>query len=324
MNPRKEETDRFGRYERVVRAVVAEDEFSLQAVKSVCAEELPAFVTRVVRMLESDGHLELCETKGTPRYRWNGDRKEFDPSDWVTGKVYNNRITRAPMEDRPRERLMSGGAEGLRIADLLAILVRSGRQGESAMQAGEKIAARFADRLQELPEAGRGELKGISAVVADTAFCQIMAGIELGRRVEQVRRKYCDEDRSPIRSTVDAVRYCQSRFARLAEDGKKEEFWVVCLDTKLQVVCERPVSTGLLNQSLVGPREVFRVAIKENAMAVILVHNHPSGDPTPSREDLAVTERLEKVAQTIGIQMLDHVVVARQGALSIQEYRQNR
>jgi DNA repair protein RadC len=123
---------------------------------------------------------------------------------------------------------------------------------------------------------------------------------------------------------VDAVSFCRRRFARLAEDAKREEFWVVCLDTKLQVCSARAVSVGLLNQSLVGPREVFRLAIKENAAAVILVHNHPSGDPTPSREDLSVTERLEKVAQTIGIQMLDHVIVARHGCLSIQEYRQSQ
>src|SRR5436309_12552766 len=97
------------------------------------------------------------------------------------------RVHDAPAADRPRERLRSLGAPALRTAELLAILIRSGRPGESALQAGEKIAARFADYLDRLPEAGRGNLRAVTAAVAETAYCQIMAGIELGRRVAEAR-----------------------------------------------------------------------------------------------------------------------------------------
>jgi DNA repair protein RadC len=198
-------------------------------------------------------------------------------------------------------------------------LIRTGRPGESALQAGEKIAARYAERLDRLAEAGRGELKAISEAVGDPVYCQIMAAIELGRRVMQARQDR-EQPSKPILSAEDAVEYCKERFARLASDGRQEEFHVVCLDAKHKVLSTQRVSVGSLDRSLVHPREVFRPAIKEAAKAVIVVHNHPSGDPTPSDEDFTVTTRIEEAGNALGIQLLDHIVVASKSAISIRAH----
>ena len=186
-----------------------------------------------------------------------------------------------------------------------------------AIQAGEKIAAHFVDRIEQLPDASPHELKSISPVVADTAYCQIMAGIELGRRVAEA--KGLQRKRPKITSTSEAIRYCQQHFSRLASDSAKEEFHIVTLDTKHQVTACHQISVGTLDASLVHPREVFRAAIKDAASAIILVHNHPSGDPTPSNEDRQVTERLEECGQTLGIRILDHIIVTPFRCVSLRE-----
>lgn len=204
----------------------------------------------------------------------------------------------------------------MKSSELLAILIRSGRPGESAVAAGEKLAKEFDERLGELPSAGRGELKAISPAIEKTAYCQIMAGIELGRRVAELS--------GPMKSTkiggpADAMAYCQRRFARLASDMKQEEFHIVTLSTKNQVIDTHQITVGTLDASLVHPREVFRAAIKDAASSIILVHNHPSGDPTPSSEDRKVTERLTEVGKTLGIEVLDHIVLGKGSAVSIRE-----
>jgi DNA repair protein RadC len=224
------------------------------------------------------------------------------------------------LADRPRERLLSQGPATLRTAELLAILIRSGRAGESALQAGEKIAARLADQLERLADAARGELKAVTTALGETAYCQIMAGLELGRRVEQART---ERQQSPRRITgsEDALKYCREHFARIATDATQEEFHIVCLDTRNQVIGTHRISVGSLDRTLVHPREVFRPAIKDAAKAIILVHNHPSGDPSPSDDDFTLTSRLEDAGKTVGIGILDHIVVARSGAVSIREVR---
>jgi len=229
------------------------------------------------------------------------------------------KIAESPKQDRPRERLQDLGSEHLRLAELVAVLVRSGRPGESAVVAGEKIAARFSDRLEQLPAASPKELKIISPAIASTAYCQIMAGIELGRRVAAA--KNAEPSQQKITGTRDAKRFCEQRFARLAADGSREEFHVVCLDTKNRLIATHQISVGTLDASLVHPREVFRPAIKDSASSILLVHNHPSGDPTPSNEDLSVTDRLEESGVTLGIEVLDHIVLGSRGGVSIREFR---
>lgn len=229
----------------------------------------------------------------------------------------NLSIPDSPAQDRPRERLQSVGAENLRLAELFAILIRSGRAGESAVQAGERIAAEFSDTLERLPDAAAGELKEISSAVATTAYCQIMAGIELGRRVAAAKNS--QQSPNKITSSASAKEYCEQHFARLIADSSREEFHIVCLDTKHRVINTHQISIGTLDASLVHPREVFRPAIKDAASSVILVHNHPSGDPSPSKEDYDVTRRLEESGKTLGIDVLDHIVLGAFRSESIKE-----
>ena len=229
------------------------------------------------------------------------------------------RIAESPAQDRPRERLLASGVETLRLADLLAILIRSGRPGESAIQAGEKLAAKYHDQLAELPLAAPAELKDISAAVAKTAYCQIMAGVELGRRVAEARQS--QEAPTRITSSQIARQFCERHFQRLAQDGCREELHIVSLDTKHQVLTTHQISVGTLDASLVHPREIFRPAIKDAAAAILLVHNHPSGDPTPSREDHAVTRRIEEVGKLLGIELLDHIVLGDACSQSVRDQR---
>ena len=322
MTTTPDDQQRIQRYERVVTAAVSSELFALDDVKAACAEEQPGFVTRIVHELEQDGLLEQVGTKTKQSFRWRRTRDEFSTDRWIESKVLGDRMTLAPKDERPRERLLSDGAASLRIADLLAILVRTGRRGESALQVGEKIVARYGDRLDQLAHAGRGDLSAVSSVVRDTAYCQIMAGIELGRRVaaaaEGAGRRITN-----IRSSSDAMAFCCASFSRLADDAAQEEFHVVSLNTKNQVLATHQVSLGLLDQTVVHPREVFRPAIKEAAKSIILVHNHPSGDSTPSEKDLTLTRRLDEAGKLLGIQVLDHIIVARNGATSIREHETN-
>jgi DNA repair protein RadC len=300
MSDKNPDDVRHRRYTRVVTAALAADNFALSDVKNSCAEERAAFVTRVVGELVKDGLLERSGLKTRPEFRWVGDRQKFSAKDWTDSKIYGDRVTQAPKSERPRERLLAGGAASLKTAELLAILVRSGRPGESAMQVGEKIAARYADHLEQLCDAGRGELAALSSAIGESAYCQIMAGIELGRRVAEAaegRRLHL----SRITGTADAMEYCRTAFARLADDGAQEEFHIVTLDTKNQVVGSHQISVGLLDQSMVHPREVFRAAIRDAAKSILLVHNHPSGDATPSGQDVSITRRLEEVGEMVGI-----------------------
>lgn len=228
------------------------------------------------------------------------------------------RIAESPLADRPRERLMKVGVENLRLAELFAVLIRSGRPGESALQAGEKVAARFANCMERLPDTAAGELKEISPAIARTAYCQIMAGIELGRRVAEAMTP--TQSVSKLGSSQEAKAFCEQHFARLATSGCQEEFHIVSLDTKNQIIATHQISVGTLDASLVHPREVFRPAIKDAAASILLVHNHPSGDPSPSKEDLEVTRRLDKAGEHLGIDVLDHIVLGASCSVSIREH----
>jgi DNA repair protein RadC len=307
---------RSTRIHETLNVLLVHEKFTLAQVKQELPEEMPAYVTRLVRQLEREGHLRADDGF----YSWTCGLSEFPAAGWVNAQVHGTQLPETPQEDRPRERLLTHGPAGLRTAELLAILIRAGRPGQSALQAGERVAVRYRDRLHQLPDAGRGELKDIAAAVGDAAYCQIMAGIELGRRVAQA---FADQERRSdrITSSCEAMAFCRQHFARIATDAAQEEFHLVTLDVRHRVVDTHRVSVGTLDRSLVHPREVFRPAIKDAAKAIILVHNHPSGDPTPSEEDLAVTGRLEEAGKTLGIHVLDHIIVARDGSASVRELR---
>ena len=318
MQKRDLDAERLLRYDQVVHEVASRDSFDVSEVKEACGNFTPQLVSRIIKELQNDGHIAHDGVAGDKKsFRWKTERQAFAFQEWTRSKVYGNRVKLAPLDDRPRERLIRNGVASLRLADLLAILIRSGNFKESAVQAGEKLAARFSGDLVKLMDARRGDLHEISAVVGDTAFCQIMAGIELGRRLTAAQ-----SDRAvPLRiqSSQDARSYCEQQFSRLANDAKHEEFHIVLLNTRHEPVGTHCVSSGTLDASLVHPREVFRPAIKEAAKAIILVHNHPSGDPAPGEQDIRVTRRLNEVAKLMGIDVLDHIIVAHRGTFSLRD-----
>lgn len=315
MRDQRAHARRYRRYRSVIKHLVQRPIFETAEIKQLCSGESPGFVTRILNELAAQGWI-VRENQSPSVFQWNDSRGTFCLEKWLDEKVFANQIRETPLQDRPRERLLARGAAELRLSELLAVLIRSGRPGESAMKAGEKLARHFGEKLVDLACAGRGELKSITAAIDKTAFCQIMAGIELGRRVSSMGR---NSSREKIISSSDAIRYCSVHFARLVQEGRQEEFHIVTLDTKNQVIASHQITVGTLDASLVHPREVFRAAIRDAASSVILVHNHPSGDPSPSKEDVLVTRRLESAGELIGIDVLDHIVLGHPVSVSLRE-----
>lgn len=312
------DAERFSRYQSVVNVLFAKDSFHKPDIYEVLKDEKSVFIGRVISELVQDGYLNKTGLKTKPQYFWSAKKKSFNTGRWIDQRVFTATVKRSPSDDRPRERLLRLGASKLKVSELLAILVRSGLQGESAMQAGEKLAAFFGNDLEKLSLQARGELKLVSRAIGETAYCQIMAGLELGKRLANQRE---DESKLKykIRSTSDALTFCKQHFVRLAREAKQEEFHVVLLDEKHHVIKSEKITVGLLNKSLAHPREVFNPAIRESASALILVHNHPSGDPTPSQDDKTVTKELKKAAETLGLRILDHIILSKDKILSMVE-----
>lgn len=309
---------RFARYQSVVNALLGKELFSKSDVHKVLQEEKKSFIGRVIGELVRDGYLSQDGLKSKPLYSWSQKKQEFNPGRWIDQRVFTPTVKRSPSPDRPRERLLRLGPSELKSSELLAILVRSGLHGESAIQAGEKLSALFGDNLQNLSQKARGELKQISKAIGKTAYCQIMAALELGKRLAD--QKSSDQKQLyKITSTSDSLSYCKEHFKRLAQEAKKEEFHVVLLNEKNQVIKTEQITVGLSNKSLAHPREVFRPAIRESASAVILVHNHPSGDPTPSQDDKTITKELKEAGDTLDIRILDHLILAGDSVISMVE-----
>ncbi len=306
--------DRKQKLQKILYAIRDLDQFSCDKAKESCNYESPGYVTRVLKKLTQDGHLQLVERELTQTYQWIR-RDQVDT--WIDRQLHGEQVKQTPEQDRPREQLLLQGVENLTTADLIAILIRVGVVGESAVQSGRKISNRYGgERLAQLPDASILELKSISNAIRKDSYSQIMAGIELGRRIAHLR------DQSPlprerIGGSDEAVSYCTRVFHRLANDATQEEFHIVSLDTQNGPINTHQITIGTLDSSLVHPREVFRPAIRDAAASILLVHNHPSGDPSPSREDFAVTKRLRQAGEVIGIRVLDHIIVARERGQSI-------
>ncbi|MEK7307807.1 MAG: DNA repair protein RadC [Nitrospirota bacterium] len=217
-----------------------------------------------------------------------------------------------PEDERPRERLLRFGADGMSTAHLLAIILRTGRKDKSALELAREILMHF-NGLKDLEDASAAEfseLKGIGAA----KIAQIKSAFELGRRLLSETGN-CNPKNPCFKNSQEVYNYCISKFYGL----KKEKFLCMLLDTKNRVFKEAVISEGTLTSSLVHPREVFRYAIKEAAASVLFVHNHPSGDPAPSKDDIDITRRLIETGKIIGINVLDHVIVGDGKYVSLME-----
>lgn len=206
-----------------------------------------------------------------------------------------------PESERPQEKLIYSGASGLSNPELLALIIRTGTGKKSAIGLAEDVIAYTADNIGDLGMAEVRELTEIDGI-GEAKACSIVAAMELSKRLACGRQNALKErvrDSAQVAKLIEEEMICE----------KREFFMVICLDSKLQLESKSVISIGGLDSAPVHPREVFAPAVKRGAAAVIVAHNHPSGDPTPSRQDIDVTKRLLDASEVMGIRLLDHVIV---------------
>ena len=214
-----------------------------------------------------------------------------------------------PEDERPRERLVAKGAQSLSDAELIAILLRSGSSGESAVELARRLLTKFGD-FRQLGSLSVRELRKVNGIGPAKA-AEIKAAMEIAKRYAGLEAKVGEQ----FSNSSTVYRYFRAKLG----DEKTEQFWLVMLDSKNRVINERMISQGSLTSSLVHPREVFKEAIRESAAAVIFVHNHPSGDPSPSGDDAGLTSRLAETGELVGIRVLDHVIIGEKTFYSFAE-----
>jgi DNA repair protein RadC len=205
-----------------------------------------------------------------------------------------------PKPERPRERLQRFGAEALSSQELLALIIGRGVSGKPVMSIAQELMTRFGS-IKTLSDATIEELSGIKGIgVAKAA--QLKASFELAKR-QELERDLGDYRITDPESVVRAIRTSIT-------DKAKEHFKLILLNTRNKIIRIATISVGTLNASLVHPREVFKEALIHNAFSVILAHNHPSGDCQPSEEDIRITKRLKDAGRIMGVEVLDHIIVA--------------
>lgn len=234
-----------------------------------------------------------------PQYRKKAGEIACSVVHWGATNLDQSQHTPKHVSQAPRERLLDCGPQALRNDELLAIILQTGTRQVSVVELANRVLV-HANGLHGLMDVTLEELVTVPGIGRVKAL-QIVAAVELGRRI--VRKP--PDNRSQIRSAEDAAEYVMDRLRYL----KKEHFITLHLDTKHCVIGEETVSVGSLDASIVHPREIFKSAVKKSASAILCVHNHPSGDPTPSQEDVAVTRRLVESGKLLGIDVLDHIVV---------------
>ena len=209
------------------------------------------------------------------------------------------KITELSPENRPRERLQNEGPQALSSSELLAIILKSGTKKENVLDISNHLLAKFG--LDNLSNCSLQELQKEHGIGRAKA-CQIIALFELYKRVGQTQK-----EKDSITCAKDVADIYLPKLKHL----KKENFVVVYLDTKNKIIVDETISIGTLNSSVIHPREIFHGAVRNLANTIIVLHNHPSGDPGPSTEDLRITKRLEQAGKMMSIPLLDHIIIGR-------------
>ncbi len=213
-----------------------------------------------------------------------------------------------PKDERPRERLVKFGEQALSAQELLQLILGRGIAGESVAVTAQKLLAQFGS-LQKLAEASIEELSSIKGIGLAKA-AQIKATFEISRRISTQVPSYKSKE---LTDPEKVYRLIKSKL----KDYHKEHFYIIALNSRGHSIAE--VSVGSLNASVVHPREVFAEAIKSKAASVVFVHNHPSGDPEPSEDDLEITKRLVESGKILGIEVVDHIIITKTGFMSFKE-----
>ena len=214
-----------------------------------------------------------------------------------------------PRSERPRERLQRFGPEALSAQELLALVIGRGIPKKSVMNIAQELLARFGN-IKAISQATIEELSEIKGIGLAKA-AQLKACFELGRR-EDLEPEFKNYDIKDPEAVVKAIRTS-------IKDKAKEHFKLILLNPRNKIIGISTISIGTLNASLVHPREVFKDAIVHSASSVVLAHNHPSGDPEPSEDDLKITKKLVESGKILGIEVLDHIIIARNGFKSFKE-----
>ncbi len=222
---------------------------------------------------------------------------------------YHLKIRDLPSDERPRERLINYGAEALSNAELLAILLRIGGKGENVLSLSTRVLVEK-DGLLGLAKASINDLSEIKGIGL-AKCCQLKAALELGRRLLITS----PEGRPRVNSPQDVANLLMLEMGQL----EQEHLRVLLLDTKNHITASPTVYIGNVNTAVIRVSEVFREAVRENSTAMIIVHNHPTGDPTPSPEDVQVTKRFIEAGQMLDIEVLDHIIIGQQCYLSLKE-----
>ena len=225
-----------------------------------------------------------------------------------TMQDYKIRILDMQKDERPRERLIKNGPSSLSDSELLAIILRTGSRKENVINMSQRLLKEY--NIKQLSQANLKQLMKINGIKESKA-AQIAACFEIARRLES----FHEDEKPKINSPDDIYRRLYPRM----RGQKKEMFVELCLDTKNQVLREDIISVGSLNANVVHPREVFKLALAESAAHIIVAHNHPSGDPTPSREDIEITRKLAETGNIMGITVLDHVIIGDGRHFSMKE-----
>ena len=212
------------------------------------------------------------------------------------------RIKTLPQFDRPREKMEQKGAKALSNLELLAVLLGSGIKGKGVFEVAKDILNLTKDNFDSINIETLKNIEGVGLAKA----CQIMAAIEFAKR-------FLIKEGIKIKNTEDVV-----NLTRELKDKKQEYFLSLTLDGASNLIQKRTVFIGTLNQSIVHPREIFADAISDRAAGIIFVHNHPSGDVEPSKEDMALTKRLVDTGKIVGIEVIDHVIIGKDGHFSFQ------
>jgi len=214
-----------------------------------------------------------------------------------------------PKPERPRERLQKFGAEALSAQELLALVIGRGIPKKSVMNIAQELLVKFGN-VKAISQATIEELSQIKGIGLAKA-AQIKACFELGRR-EELEPEFKNYDVKDPESVVKAIRAS-------IKDKAKEHFKLILLNPRNKIIGISTISIGTLNASLVHPREVFKDAIMHSAASVVLAHNHPSGDPEPSEDDITITKRLTEAGKILGVEVIDHIIVGKNGFFSFKE-----
>ena len=217
------------------------------------------------------------------------------------------KIKDLPKVERPREKLVAKGAENLKDSELLAILLRTGKAGKNVIEIASQILTKYSKkRLLQMTYQDLVKIGGIDSAKATT----LLAAFELSKRALEVN----DTNLPTIVTPKDVV-------AQLTDlrHNKKEHFIALYLNARNQLVHKEMISMGTLNANLVHPREVFKPALKHSAASIMVAHNHPSGDPKPSEDDLEITKRLAEAGKIMGVELLDHVIITANSYFSLKE-----